>query len=137
MWPKKVSIYTDGASRGNPGACSIGLQVFNTKRDLIYEESSYLEDSNTNNFAEYKAVIRALKLAVKNQVRDLTLFSDSQLLVYQLKKKYKVKTNSIKKLFIECERLLKKIPQTKLQHIPREKNKGADALANQALDKRA
>ena len=134
MWPRKVFIYTDGASRGNPGPCALGLQVFDSKKNLIYEESAYLEDQNTNNFAEYKAVIRAFELAVKNKAQELTLFSDSQLLICQLTKKYKVKSPNIKPLFLECQNFLKQIPQAYFEHIPREQNKGADALANQALD---
>ena len=135
-WSKTVFIYTDGASRGNPGPCSIGLQVFDTNKKLIYEESSYLGDHNTNNFAEYQAVLRALNLSIENQVQEMNLFSDSQLLVYQIQKKYKVKSKTIKSLFEECEKLLKKIPIAKFEHIRRKKNKGADALANQALDKK-
>ncbi|MBC6414800.1 MAG: ribonuclease HI family protein [Bdellovibrionales bacterium] len=134
MWSKKILIYTDGACRGNRGPCSIGLQVFGINQDLIYEESAYLEDNNTNNFAEYKAVIRALELSVKHQVQDLTLFSDSQFLVYQMQNKYKVKTASIKKLFDECKLFIKQIPRVQFKWIPRDKNKGADLLANQALD---
>lgn len=134
MWPKKVFIYTDGASRGNPGPCSLGLQVLSTDKKIIYEEASFLESKNTNNFAEYKGVIRAFELAVQNKVEDLVLFSDSQFLIYQLQKKYKVKTPSIKKLFQECQELLKHIPKVRFEHIPREQNKSADALANRALD---
>ena len=133
-WSKKVFIFTDGACRGNPGPCSIGIQVFDSNKKLIYEESSYLEDYNTNNFAEYKAVLRALQLSVQNQVQEMHLFSDSQLLVYQLQKKYKVKAKNIKVLFAECEQFLQKIPQVNFKHIRREHNQGADALANQALD---
>ncbi len=136
-WPKAVWIYTDGASRGNPGPCALGIQVFDSDRRLIYEEASYLEDSNTNNFAEYKAVIRALKLAVRHKAQELSLFSDSQLLVRQLEKKYKVKSARIKPLFSQCLKLLEQIPKAGFKHIPREQNKGADALANKALDEKA
>ena len=135
-WPKTVWIYTDGASRGNPGPCSLGIQVFNSDRCLIYEEASYLEDNNTNNFSEYKAVIRALELAIQHKVQKLSLFSDSQFLIRQLEKKYKVKSANIKPLFNQCQKLLEKISQADFKHIPREQNKGADALANQALDKK-
>lgn len=134
MWPKKVLIWTDGACRGNPGPCSIGLQVFDTNNSLIYEESSYLADHNTNNFAEYKAVLKALQLCLKNQSQEIKLFSDSQLLVYQLQKKYKVKSKTIKALFDDCEKILKQLPSVSFEHIPREQNKGADRLANEALD---
>ena len=134
IWPKKIFIYTDGASRGNPGPCSLGLEVFDENNQLIYKESAYLEDKNTNNFAEYKAVIRALELTVQHQVTELWLFSDSQFLIRQLQKKYKVKSKNIKVLFEECQKLLQHIPKACFEHIPREKNTGADALANQALD---
>ena len=136
-WPKTVFIYTDGASRGNPGPCSFGLIAFDRNKTVIHEESAYLEDNNTNNFAEYKAVIRALELSAKKKVEELFLFSDSQLLVRQLKKKYKVKSTRIKALFEQCQKILKSIPKAQFEHIPREQNKSADALANQALDERA
>ena len=133
-WPKKIFIYTDGASRGNPGPCALGLEVFDEQNNLIYKESLYLEDKNTNNFAEYKAVIRALELTVQHQVKELRLFSDSQFLIRQLQKKYKVRSKNIKPLFEECQKLIQQVPRTYFEHIPREQNAGADALANQALD---
>lgn len=136
FWPKKIFIYTDGASRGNPGPCALGLQVFDSDHNLIYEEAGYLEEKNTNNFAEYKAVIRALELSVKYKIQELHLFSDSQFLIRQLEKKYKVKSSHIKPLFEQCQELLKKIPKWNFKHIPREQNKGADNLANKALDEK-
>ena len=135
-WPKKVLIYTDGASRGNPGPCAMGIQILDSKNHLIYEEASYLESKNTNNFAEYQAVIRALELAVKHHVQKLSLFSDSQFLIRQLEGKYKVKSSNIKPLFEQCQKLIKKIPKSHFEHIPREHNKKADALANKALDEK-
>ena len=137
IWPKKVVIYTDGASRCNPGPCALGLKVFNDSgNELIYEEGVYLEDKNTNNFAEYKAVIRALELAVQHEVQELTLRSDSELVIRQLKGEYKVKSESLKPLYLEAQSLLKQIPKKNLQYIPREQNEEADALANQTLDNR-
>lgn len=136
VWPKKIFIYTDGASRGNPGPCALGLQVFDSDHNLIYEEADYLAEKNTNNFAEYKAVIRALELSTKHHIQELHLFSDSQFLIRQLEKKYKVKSANIKPLFEQCQELLKKIPKWNFEHIPREQNKGADALANRALDEK-
>ena len=135
-WPKTVLIYTDGASRGNPGPCALGLTVLDGNHSVIYEEGSYLEDHNTNNFAEYRAVIRALELTVQHRVQKLSLFSDSEFLICQLNKKYKVKSTNIKPLFEQCQKLLKKIPAVRLKHIPREQNTSADALANQALDEK-
>ena len=135
-WPKNILIYTDGASRGNPGPCAMGIQVLDSENHSIYEEASYLESNNTNNFAEYQAVIRALELAVEHSVQELSLFSDSQFLIRQLEGKYKVKSANIKPLFEQCRQLIKKIPKTRFEHIPREKNKKADALANKALDEK-
>lgn len=135
-WPKKIFVYTDGASRGNPGPCAIGIHILNEEQKLVYQEATYLENQNTNNFAEYKAVIRALELAVQNHVKELSLFSDSEFLIRQLQKKYKVKSPNIKPLFRQCQELIKQIPKSRFEHIPREKNQEADALANQALDEK-
>ena len=136
-WPERVFIYTDGASRGNPGPCAFGLQVFTLEKQLVYEQGDYLEPNNTNNFAEYQGVLQALKLAKQQKVKNLTLYSDSQLLIRQLNGQYKVKSPVIKPLFLQCQELLRAIPSYKLIHIPREQNTGADALANQALNKMA
>lgn len=134
LWPKTIWIYTDGACRGNPGPCSLGLQVLDKHKHIVYEESLYLEDHNTNNFAEYKAVIRALELCKKHHVEELFLFSDSQLLIRQLQGIYKVKSSNIRLLFASCQQILKHIPKYHFEHILRDKNQAADALANQALD---
>ncbi len=135
-WSEKIFVYTDGASRGNPGPCALGVQIFDNNHKLIHEEAVFIEEKNTNNFAEYKAVIKALELSVKHQVQELHLFSDSQFLIRQMERKYKVKSSNIKPLFERCQKLLQKIPKTYFKHIPREKNKGADSLANKALDEK-
>ena len=132
-WPKEVLIYTDGASRGNPGMASGGLVVYNNKEVCLYEEAFYL-GTKTNNFAEYSAVLRALNLSVANKVRKLTLKSDSEFLVKQLSGLYKVKSPNIKKLYEECKKGQNEIPDVKFQHVRREQNKRADELANLILD---
>lgn len=132
-WTKTVFIYTDGASRGNPGPAALGLQVLNSEKKPIHEEGIYLK-IGTNNFAEYSAVVYALELAVKHQVQELHLFSDSELLIRQLEGKYRVKSQNIKPLFQKCLTLIRSIPSIHFQHIPREKNAAADRLANRALD---
>ena len=134
-WPQKAIIYTDGASRGNPGRSAFGLQAFNEKKELIYEEGRLLPGLSTNNEAEYEGALRALGLAFEKKVRQLTLCSDSQLLIRQLRGQYKVKAAGLKPLFRRCQAFLCKIPSCRLIHIPREQNKGADRMANQALDK--
>ena len=134
LWPEKIVIYTDGASRGNPGPCSLGVQVFDLKTNQrVYEEGCCLGE-NTNNFAEYSAAVRGLELAVQNKAQEAHLFSDSELVIRQLQGNYKVKSPKLKPLFQKCRRLLRQIPSCFLKSIPREQNTGADALANQALD---
>ena len=140
-WPPKVLIYTDGASRGNPGPASLGFVVYGPKKNstkwdmsaCLYE-SACLLGQNTNNFAEYSAVFSALKLCVQNKIQKLILKSDSEFLVKQLNGLYKVKSPNIKPLYQDCKKLAQQIPSTKFQHVYREQNKRADELANLILD---
>ncbi len=129
-----VIIYTDGASRGNPGPAAIGVVVTSSSGEVLQEISEYLGDDHTNNFAEYSAVLCALKWAISNQVSSLELRSDSELMVKQMNGLYKVKSDSIKPLYLECVQLIKKIGKVEFRHIRREFNKEADRLANEALD---
>ena len=120
----------------NPGPCAFGFQIFTLNKTLIYEQGSFLEPLNTNNFAEYQGVLQALKLAKEKKINHLILYSDSQLLIRQLNGQYKVKSPVIKPLFLQCQKLLQALSSYELKHIPREENSGADALANQALNKK-
>ena len=135
-WPATVHIYTDGASRGNPGPCAYGLEVLDQAGAVVHREGCFLEKSNTNNFAEYHAILKALELSARRNVRELKLFSDSELIVRQLTGKYKVKSALLRPLFEACKGFIAKIPKVSFRHIPRKQNKGADALANQALDEK-
>ncbi len=92
---------------------------------------------NTNNFAEYSAALRGLDLAFQHKVQELYLFSDSELVIRQLQGRYKVKSPNLRPLFQKCRRLMEQIPRCRLQSIRREQNSGADAAANEALDRRA
>lgn len=132
-WLKSVVMYTDGASRGNPGPASIGVLFVNAKGEEIATISEAIGDQ-TNNFAEYFAVIEGLKKAIKNKVTQIHLKSDSEFLIKQLKGEYKVKSETILPLYEEAKSLLKKFKEIKLEHVRREKNKEADRLANKALD---
>ena len=132
-WPSAVLIYTDGASRGNPGSSSIGIVVYDEQGKTLYEEATLL-GVQTNNYAEYSAVLKALKLSCKNKVQSLVLKSDSQLLVNQLSGKYKVRSPNIRSLYQACAKYALKIPAVQFQHIPREQNTKADAMANLILD---
>jgi len=139
---KKIIIYTDGGSRGNPGPSAIGVAICNEKEQIIKEYSEYIGKA-TNNEAEYKAVIFALKklklLFGKKKVKELNIEirSDSELLAKQLQGKYKVLESKIQSLFLEIWNLKIDFGKILFFHISREENKKADALVNQALDKEA
>lgn len=132
-WPKNIVIHTDGASRGNPGMAAIGFSV-SSQEGIVYEYGEVL-GIQTNNFAEYQAVHKALSLAVQNQVKELTVCSDSQLLVRQMSGLYKVKSSSLKSLYRDCLSLAQKISFVLFKHVMREDNKRADEIANIVLDK--
>jgi len=139
---KKFIIYTDGASRGNPGKASLGVVFQNEKEQTIKEYAEFLSDNMTNNEAEYQAVIFALKkfkaLFGKEiaKTAELEIRSDSELMVKQLRGEYKLVNENIQKFFIEIWNLKIDFKNVKFKQIPREKNKQADLLANQALDSR-
>jgi len=140
---KKIIIFTDGGSRGNPGLAAIGVVFCNQKEQKIKEYSEYLGDKLTNNEAEYKAVVFALKkfkllfgkeLAKKT---DLEIRSDSELMVKQLNGQYKILDEKIQPLFLEIWNLKFDFTKIKFRKIPRERNKEADRLVNEALDGKA
>ena len=139
---KRIIIYTDGASRGNPGQSSVGVIFCNQKGEVVKKHSEYLGDKITNNEAEYRAVISALKkftaLFGKKlaQNTDIEIRSDSELLVKQLEGKYKVINPRIQQLFIEVWNLKVDFGKVKFRLISREKNKEADKLANETLDEK-
>lgn len=137
---KKIIIYADGGSRGNPGPAAIGVVFCNEKKQCFKRYAEYLGDNLTNNEAEYKAVIFGLqkfkalfgkKLAQNSEVE---LRSDSELLIKQLNGEYKVLEPGIQKLFISVWNLKTDFKKVKFSLIPRGKNKEADELVNQALD---
>lgn len=132
-WPPEVVIYTDGASRNNPGDASIGLVVYNKEHECLYQEGSRLGVA-TNNVAEYSGILRALELAKKNKIQKLLLKTDSELITKQMMGHYRIKSPLLKPIYKKCNELKNFIPTFKITHVPREENKKADELANQALD---
>jgi len=138
---KKITIYTDGGSRGNPGPAAIGVVFSNEKGQAIKEYSEFLGDDLTNNEAEYEAVIFALKkfkqLFGKKiaQESETELRSDSELLVKQLNGGYKVLDSKIQPLFLTVWNLKLDFKKVKFKLIGREKNQEADRLVNEALDR--
>ena len=129
------TIFTDGASRGNPGPAAIGAIVYDTKKKVIFELSECIGKA-TNNVAEYTALIKALECC--NTLHDFTqvkIYLDSQLVVRQLQGSYRVKEEHLKNLHSKVvQLLLEKRVSCEFVHVMREKNKIADALANKALD---
>ncbi len=137
---KKIIIYTDGGSRGNPGPAAIGVVFCNEKKQCFKKYSEYLGDNLTNNEAEYRAVIFAFqkfkaifgkKLA---QNTEIELKSDSELLIRQLNGEYKILDPKIQPLFLKIWNLKIDFKRIKFTLIPRERNEEADKLVNEALD---
>lgn len=133
---KKLFIYTDGASRNNPGEAAIGVVIKNDRGETIGTISEYLGIA-TNNVAEYTAVIRGLEAAQKFDPEEVSFFLDSLLVVQQMAGKYKIKHPGLIPLFKQAQLLCRQLPGGKVtfQHIRRELNSEADALANEAIDK--
>lgn len=134
---KKLIIYTDGASRGNPGHASYGFTISDEKDKLIYEEGKYI-GITTNNVAEYTAVLEALRWIKENisESVEVELYADSKLVAEQLSGKWKIKHPNLKPLFEKIKILEMELGGVVHTHVPREKNTIADQLANLALDKR-
>lgn len=129
----ELIIHTDGASRGNPGKAGIGIVIYDKEHHIIEEACRYIGRS-TNNVAEYRAMILAAQKAIHYDTKKVTFKTDSELLVRQLNGMYRVKSTSILPLYNELMALLHKIPAWKIQHVRREENIHADALANQGID---
>ncbi len=128
-----VHIYTDGGSRGNPGPSASGAVIKSPDGKLLANVSKYL-GKTTNNQAEYTAIVIGLERAAKMGATVVSLFMDSELATKQLKGEYRVKDPDIAKRFLEVKNLLHKFDRVIFTHIPREKNKEADALVNKCLD---
>ena len=132
-WPENVIIYTDGASRGNPGPASLGIYVIDECGQVVEEVAEPLGEQ-TNNYAEYMAVVRALEKAVDKKCTHVHLKADSQLLVRQMCGQYKVKAEGLKPLFLKAKKFESQLTKVIYEHVRREMNKEADRLANHALD---
>jgi len=128
----EIKIYIDGASRGNPGESGAGIVIKDRQGKIFKRLRQYLGRA-TNNQAEYRALLLALK-ASRELGQSIKIFSDSELLVKQLKGSYRVKSKGLKPYFDEVRNLLKGFSSWEIAHIPREQNREADALANEAIN---
>jgi len=133
--PDRIIAYTDGASRGNPGPAAAGFTLSEPGGTELQAKAFFLGEA-TNNAAEYTAIIRALEAARQIGAEQITVFSDSELLVRQVNGQYKVKSEHIRPFFHQVLDLLAQFRDWKVRHILREKNKKADKLVNLALDRR-
>lgn len=134
----KLTIYTDGASRGNPGPSSYGFSITNEKKEVVFEEGEFI-GITTNNVAEYTAVLKAFQyLSESLEVNSLEInfFMDSKLVVEQLSGRFKIKSEKLKPIIIKIKELEPIFASICYKHVPRELNKQADSLANKALDNR-
>jgi ribonuclease HI len=123
-----LEVYIDGGSRGNPGPAGVGVYFSG-----VVVIAEYL-GHQTNNFAEYSALVLALHFAVSRRCEKLTVYSDSELVVKQIKGTYKVRNDNIRPLYESAQRWIKLIPEFSIVHVRRELNKDADGLANRAMD---
>ncbi len=138
---KRVTIYADGGARGNPGPAGAGAVILDEKGKVLKEVSSYLGEQ-TNNFAEYEAVIQSLttlkKLIPEKARKDLPVEvkMDSELVVRQLNGLYQIKEETLFPKFIAVHNMrVKDFPRVTFTHVRREENKEADRLVNDAIDR--
>ncbi len=125
---EKYTAFIDGASSGNPGHAGIGVVIYKGK-DQVLVESKYIGTA-TNNVAEYTALTHLLDMAKKHKIKELHVFSDSELMVKQLSGEYKVRDEKLQE-FVKTALTFKKDIRFEVTHIPREKNKEADKLSKE------
>ena len=126
-------LFCDGASRSNPGDASIGVSILLDDKE-VHTISKKIGIA-TNNEAEYQALIDGLNYCVDNSIKEIEVFLDSNLVVEQVNKNFKVKAANLKVLNLKVEELIKEFKFIEIKHVYREDNKRADQLANMALDK--
>jgi ribonuclease HI len=129
---KEVIIYADGLSRGNPGLAAIGATVKDSRGQLLAAVSQGIGRA-TNNQAEYRALIAALREAHRRGATEASIYLDSELVVRQLNGSYRVKNAALKSLYHEASSLLGRLKSFTITHVPRGQNAEADRLANAAL----
>lgn len=130
---KKLIIYTDGGARGNPGPAALGVVIYDDQGNNMLRYGQYL-GKQTNNYAEYMAVISGLEKARSLEATHVSFKCDSKLVVEQLNRNWKVKEPSIQTLFIRAWNLMQEFRQVTFSYIPRAENTLADAEVNKSLD---
>jgi ribonuclease HI len=131
--PNTLRIFTDGAARGNPGPAGLGVVIEDEQGMRLRGLHRWLGVA-TNNEAEYHALIEGLKAVSEWKPDRLEIYLDSKLVVEQVTGKYRVKKPKLQDLQQQVIELLKQYKDVSIAHVERERNKGADALANMAID---
>ncbi len=130
-----IKLFTDGGARGNPGPAAIGIVIKDEKDKIIKKHAEYI-GTLTNNQAEYRALIKGLEMVMDLNPEAVNCYLDSELVVKQLKREYRVRDKDLQPLFLKVWNLAVSIGKVKFYHIRREFNAEADEILNQELDKR-
>ena len=133
MKNKKIEIYVDGGSRGNPGPSGVGVVILDSSGKRLKEISKYIGET-TNNIAEYNALLYGLEEALMLRTDEIVVNLDSELVAKQLTGDYRVRDPGLKPLFERATNMLKSFKSFEIRHIEREKNKEADKLVNRAIN---
>ena len=128
-----IKMFADGGSRGNPGPSASGFALLNLDDSLIFKKGIYIGET-TNNQAEYQAVKFGLTEALKRGAKQVSVFLDSLLIVNQMKGIFKIKNQDLLPHYNDIKALAEKFESVTFTHVPRELNKLADSMVNEALD---
>jgi len=133
--PERYLIaHIDGGARGNPGPAGYGVAVADSSGERVAELSEYI-GHKSNNVAEYSGLLGALQYCMKHGEPALKVISDSELMVKQLNGVYKVKSPDLKTLYDQAQPMIRRLEWFRAEHVLREKNRDADRLANEAMDR--
>jgi ribonuclease HI len=129
-----INAHCDGGARGNPGPAGYGALIQDDEGMVVAELSEFL-GLRTNNYAEYSGLLGCLQYALDHGHPRLRVVSDSELMVKQIQGKYQVKSPDLKPLYEEAKRRIARLEKFEISHALRHKNKDADRLANEAMDR--
>ena len=129
----KLTTFTDGGARGNPGPAAAGIVIKNDRGETVAAFGVWL-GHQTNNYAEYTALLSALQKSKELGATEVDCLLDSELVVKQMRREYKVKEPTLQKLFVQVYNLAEQFKKVTYQHVRRENNKEADEEVNKILD---
>lgn len=127
-------MHFDGGSRGNPGIAGAGWVIHDPNGKPVDAGTSYVGDKHTNNVSEYTGLIKGMEAALSHGISELYVYGDSKLAISQVKGVWKCKSDNLAPLYEEAKTAYKSFDLCHLEHVPRAKNKIADALSNIAMD---